>query len=34
MLRENAEGSIWASIVALLAMTGTLAALYLPLFIR
>ena len=34
MVRENAEGSTWASIVALLAVTGTLGALYLPLFIH
>jgi hypothetical protein len=33
MVRENAEGSTWASIVALLAVTGTLGALYLPLFL-
>ena len=34
MVRENAEGSTWASIVAFLAVTGTLSALYLPLFIH
>jgi hypothetical protein len=34
MVRENAEGSTWASIVAFLAVTGTLGALYLPLFIN
>jgi hypothetical protein len=34
MMRENTEGSTWASIVALLALTGTLSALYLPLFIQ
>jgi hypothetical protein len=33
MMRENAEGSTWASIVALISLTGTLGALYLPLFI-
>jgi hypothetical protein len=33
-LHENAEGSTWASIVALLAGTGTPGALYLPLFIH
>jgi hypothetical protein len=34
MVRENVEGSTWASIIALLAVTGTLSALYLPLFIH
>jgi hypothetical protein len=34
MARENAEGSIWVSVVALLAVTGTLGAPYLPLFIH
>jgi hypothetical protein len=34
MVRENAEGSMWASVVALLAVTDTLGALYLPLFIH
>ena len=34
MVRENAEGSTWASVVALLAVTGTLGALYLPLLIH
>jgi hypothetical protein len=34
MVHENAEGSTWASIVAFLAATGTLHALYLPLFIH
>jgi hypothetical protein len=34
MVRENAEGSTWVSVGALLAVTGTLGALYLPLFIR
>ena len=34
MVHENAEGSTWASIVALLAVTGTLGAFYLPLFIH
>ena len=34
MVRENAEGSTWASLVALLAVTGMLGAIYLPLFIR
>jgi hypothetical protein len=33
MVHENAEGSMWASIAALLAVTGTLGALYLPLFV-
>ena len=32
--RHSADGSTWASIVALLAVTGTLVALSLPLFIR
>jgi hypothetical protein len=31
---ENAEGSRWASLVALLAVTGTLGAPYLPLFVH
>jgi hypothetical protein len=34
MVHENAEGSTWASIVAFLAVTGTLGALYLPLLIH
>jgi hypothetical protein len=34
MVHENVEGSTWASIVAFLAVTGTLGALYLPLFIN
>jgi hypothetical protein len=34
MVHENAEGSMWASVVALLAVTGTLSALYLPLFLH
>jgi hypothetical protein len=34
MVHENVEGSTWASVVALLAVTGTLGALYLPLFLH
>ena len=34
MVLENAEGSMWASIVALLAVTGTLGELYLHSFIH
>jgi hypothetical protein len=34
MMRENAEGTRWASIVAVLAVTGTLGALYLPLLVH
>ena len=33
-LCESAEGSTWASIVALFAVTGMLGALYLPLLIH
>jgi hypothetical protein len=31
---QSGEGSTWASVVALRAVTGTLGAPYLPLFIR
>jgi hypothetical protein len=34
VVRDNAEGSRWASLVALLAVAGTLGALYLPLLIH
>jgi len=34
MLRDENQGSTWASIVAVLAVTATMGALYVPLVLR
>jgi hypothetical protein len=33
MVREDVQGSTWASVVAVLAVTGTIGVLYLPLLL-
>ncbi len=33
MIRENVQGSTWACVVAVLAVTGTIGVLYLPLIL-
>jgi hypothetical protein len=34
MIREESPGSLWANIVAVLAVTGTIGLLYLPLVMK
>jgi hypothetical protein len=34
MIRENVPGSVWANVVAILSVAGTIGALYLPLVVQ
>ena len=34
MIRENGPGSLWAEVLAVLSVTGTIGVLYLPLVLR
>jgi hypothetical protein len=34
MIREDVPGSVWASVLAILSVTGTIGALYLPLVLN
>jgi hypothetical protein len=34
MIREDVPGSMWASVLAILSVTGTIGALYLPLVLN